>query len=171
MEVTEALCSGKKEIQALWLERTLTTYTSSDFFKKAKNPFANPVGVNISQALNSLYDLLVSNAETEAMLPPLDQLIRIRAVQEFSPAQAVAPLLELKWVIKQVFSRQEETKALLSQLDQVDCDIDRMALAGFNIYVACREQLYQCRINELKSGNHVLTDSGCPSRLLDKETP
>ncbi|WP_028584132.1 RsbRD N-terminal domain-containing protein [Desulfogranum mediterraneum] len=170
MELTEALQHKQKDIHALWLDRTLNSYVSPGFFKKAKDPFANPVGVNISKALESIFSLLVARAEQSEFSQPLDQIIRIRAVQDFTPAQAVAPLLELKWVIKEIFKKNDKTRDLLSQLDNFDCEIDRVALAGFDIYTECREQLHRCRIRELKSGSHLITDGGCPSRLLDKET-
>ena len=170
MTLTEALQRHKKNILSLWIERTLDSYTSPGFFKKAKDPFANPVGANTSQALEKIFELLIDNAEAEAYTEPLDQMIRMRAVQSFTPAQAVAPLLELKWVIKQIFKNDSEVSDLLDDMDEFDCEVDRIALAGFNNYVECREQLYRCRINELKSGSHVITDSGCPSKVL-KDQP
>ena len=171
MELKEALEGHKKEIVSLWIERTLNSYKSPGFFKKESDSFANPVGVNIKDALSTIFDLLLANAEHPDYADPLDRIIRIRAVQTFTPAQAVAPLLELKWVIKQVFSTKKDAEPLLSELDTLDCDVDRIALMGFNLYMECREQIYRCRINEIKSGSHVITDSGCPSKLLqDKPT-
>ena len=48
------------------------------------------------------FDLLLANADQQAFLEPLDIVVRIRAVQEFTPSQALAPFLELKWVVKQL---------------------------------------------------------------------
>lgn len=166
MELTEALANKKKEILHLWIERTLDSYTSPGFFKKSQDPFANPVGSNISVGLTALFDLLLHKAELETYTRSLDQVVRIRAVQEFTPAQAVAPFLELKWVIKQVFSGDKETQSLLQELEALDCEIDRIALAAFNIYSECREQLYRNRIHELKSGRAILTDAACPSAVV-----
>jgi hypothetical protein len=169
MELNEALLQKKKEILSLWIERTLDSYSSPGFFKKSKDPFANPVGSNISHGLTTLYELLLTDAEQQAYLKPLDQVVRIRAVQDFTPSQAMAPFLELKWVVKQVLSDDKVTKPLLPMLDTLDCEIDRMALAAFDIYANCREQLYRNRINELKSGRAILTDSVCPSALVRQE--
>ena len=169
MEIREALAQKKKDILALWIERTLDTYTSPGFFKKAVDPFANPVGSNISMGLTQLFEALIEGKGADAYIQPLDQVVRIRAVQEFTPGQAVAPLLELKWVIKQVFSANKSTQALLGGLDHLDCEIDRIALAAFDIYSECREQLYRNRVAELKSGRSILTDSACPSALLKQE--
>jgi len=169
MELTEALASKKQQILSLWIERTLDSYSSPGFFKKSKDPFANPVGINIAAGLTTLFELLLAQAELQAFAKPLDQVVRIRAVQDFTPAQAVAPFLELKWVVKQVFSGDKGTQPLLGMLDTLDCEIDRIALTAFNIYSECREQLYRNRIRELKSGSALLTDAACPSAVMRQE--
>ena len=166
MELSEALTGKKEAILALWTKRTLDSYASSGFFKQAKDPFANPVGVNIANGLKVLLGLVLADAELKEYRQPLDQVVRIRAVQDFTPSQAVAPFLELKWVIKQIFSGSEDTKALLPQLDYLDCRIDRLALMAFDNYTECRELLYRNRIRELKSGAALLTDAACPSAVL-----
>jgi len=165
MDLLEALKTKKEEILSIWVDRTLESYTSSEFFKKSRDKFANPVGGNIREGLQRLYGLLLENAGLQDMAEPLDQVIRIRAVQEFTPAQAVAPILELKWVVRQVLRADKKLHSLVGALDDFDCDVDRVALAAFDVYTACREQLYQNRIGELKSGRYILTDSGCSSSL------
>ena len=45
-----------------------------------------------------------------------------------------------------------------------------MAYTMFDLYAASRERLYQTRIAEIKSGNHITTDGGCPSKLMDENT-
>lgn len=166
MEIHEALSAKKKEIVGLWIDRTLDSYSSPGFFKKSTDLFANPVGSNISQGLAILYDHLLTDAEQQQLAVPLDQVVRIRAVQDFTPSRAMAPFLELKWVIRQVFSASRETRPLLAELDTFDCRIDAMALAAFDIYLECREQLFRNRIRELKSGRAILTDAACPSATL-----
>ena len=166
MNLIEALKNKKEKILSAWVERTLDSYAAPGFFKRSKDKFANPVGANIKEGLTKLYNLLLKGADPEEFAEPLDQVIRIRAVQDFSPAQAVAPILELKWVVKQVFSADKECRELLSELDSFDCDVDRAALAAFDLYMKCREQLHRARIRELKSGSYILTDSGCASAVI-----
>ena len=169
MKLIEALKKKKKQLLATWIERTLDSYASPGFFKKSNDRFANPVGANIREGLTRLFDLLLAKAGQEEYAEPLDQVMRIRAVQEFTPAQAVAPILELKWLVKQVLSSDKETRGLLAELDSFDCDVDRAALAAFDIYSDCREQVYAGRIRELKSGSYILTDSQCSSALLRRK--
>lgn len=166
MNLREALDKKKEMILSLWIERTLDTYISSGFFKRSKDQFANPVGANIRKGLTRLYELLISGAAVEELTDSLDTVIRIRAVQEFTPAQAVSPVLELKWVVKQVFSSDTKCRDLLAELDPFDCDVDRAALKAFDMYVDCREQLHNARIRELKSGSYILTDSACASAAI-----
>ncbi|MCW5203519.1 RsbRD N-terminal domain-containing protein [Desulfobulbus sp. US2] len=166
MNLLELLQKKEKKILDIWVERTLDSYISSDFFKQAKDPFANPVGANIRAGLTTIFQLILAEAEHQDFAEPLDQVIRIRAVQEFTPAQAVAPILELKWVVKQVFSADEKGRSLLSELAPFDRDVDRVTLMAFDMYMNCRDGLHQARIRELKSGSYILTDSSCASAAV-----
>ncbi len=166
MELTEAFEKKEQDILASWIDKTLDSYVSSSFFKQSADRFANPVGANIKDGFTRIYKLLINNADLEEMKSPLDQLIRIRAVQEFTPAQAVVPIMELKWVVRQIFSSDKKMRVLLSQLDSFDCAVDRLTLMAFDIYSECREQLYRNRVRELKSGRYILTDSACASSMI-----
>ncbi|XOF34899.1 MAG: RsbRD N-terminal domain-containing protein [Candidatus Electrothrix sp. YB6] len=166
MNVSEALKDNEDKILPLWIERTLDSYISSDFFKQSQDQFANPVGANIRAGLTRLFSLIVSGAEPEKLAEPLDQIIRIRAVQEFTPARAVAPILELKGVVRQVFSADTQYRGLLPRLTAFDCDVDRVVLKAFDLYMECRDRLHKARIRELKSGSYILTDATCASALI-----
>ena len=166
MNLLEALKKKEKKIIDIWVERTLDSYLSSDFFKQSRNQFDNPVGANIRAGLTGIFQLLLAEAEQQDFAEPLDQVIRIRAVQEFTPAQAVAPLFELKWVVKQVLSADENCRLLLSELAPFDREVDRLVLLAFDMYMNCRDRLYQARIRELKSGSYILTDSSCASAAV-----
>ena len=168
MKLTETLQDKKKQIQTIWIDRTLDSYSSSGFFKKSLDTIANPIGANIRDGLTTILDLVLQDADPESYTQSLDQVVRIRAVQDFSPSQAIVPFLELKWVIRQVLNDSKKTMHLSLELANLDCKIDRLALAAFDKYMECREQLYQVRISELKSGRHILTDSPCPSSLDEK---
>jgi len=168
MNLSETLQEKKKQIKTVWADRTLDSYTSSGFFKKSLDAIANPTGANIRDGLSRILDLLLDGADHQEYAQPLDQIIRIRAVQDFSPSQAVVPFLEIKWVIRQILNDDKNTRHLTQELAELDCEIDRLALAAFDKYMECREQLYQVRIKELKSGSYILSDSPCPSSRLGK---
>ena len=170
MNLSEALAEKKKKILETWVERTLDGYTSSGFFKRSKDRIANPTGTTTRNGLAQVLDLLLQGAEPDKYVPALDQVIRIRAVQDFTPSQAVVPFLELKWIIRQVLNEDKNTQHLPDDMSTLDCEIDRIALAAFDIYTQCREELYKVRIQELKSGSYILSDTPCVSALL-RERP
>jgi hypothetical protein len=169
MKLSELLHDKKDKILSIWIDRTLDSYSSSGFFKKSHDHFANPTGANIQDGLAKIFELLLQGAALEEFTAPLDQVVRIRAVQEFSPSQAVVPFLELKWVIRQVLAENKKNIPPDLDMNTLDCEIDRIALAAFDIYTQCREQLYQVRIKELKSGSYILSDTPCSSSLLRKK--
>jgi len=166
MDLAEGFRNHGEKIVNKWVDYTLSTYGSSGFFIKEPDKFANPVGGNIRQALGDLFLLLAKGADAKEFTPSLEQIMSIRSVQEFSPSQAVAPLNAVKHITREVFGADSERKHLVAELYDFEFAVDLAMLAAFDIYMQYRERLYQVRIQEIKSGSHILTDSKCPSKLL-----
>ena len=159
------LTDRKKDIVGKWVELILGTYESAEFFKTQKDRMANPVGVNVAEGLRKIFDLLLEEAEPASLSEPLDQVIRIRAVQDFSPSQAVSFMFVLKDVIRKELAK--EDIAFPEELDAFEARIDQTVLQAFDIYMACRERLFQIRLRELQKGTHILTDgTKCASAWL-----
>ena len=169
MDLAEGFRNHREKIVNKWVEYTLSTYISSGFFLKEHDKFANPVGGNIREALGRLFLLLCKGADPKEFVPSLEQIMSIRSVQEFSPSQAVAPLNAVKHITREVFAADKERCQLVNELYDFEFAVDLAVLAAFDIYMQFRERLYQVRINEIKSGSHILTDSRCPSRMLSEE--
>jgi hypothetical protein len=166
MDLGEALKNHREKIINRWVEYTLSTYKSSAFFLKEKDQFANPVGGNIRQALEKLFVLFAGSEDPERAIAPLEQIMRIRSVQEFTPSQAVAPIHAVKHITREILAADKETCELVNALYDFEFAVDIAVLAAFDIYMQCRERLYMVRIQEIKSGNHFLTDSKCPTALF-----
>ncbi|SDO90129.1 RsbRD N-terminal domain-containing protein [Desulforhopalus singaporensis] len=169
MDLAEGFRNHKEKIINKWVEYTLSSYGSSKFFKKERDQFANPVGGNTREALTALFSLLAKGEDSQQFKKPLEQLLAIRAVQEFSPSQAVAPLNAVKHITREVFKADKERRHLVDELYDFDFAVDLAVLAAFDIYMRFRERLYKVRIDEIRSGNHVLTDAKCPSNLLSEK--
>jgi len=131
MDLDEAFRNHKEKIVAKWVEYTLATYSSSGFFLREHDRFANPIGGNVREALARLFTLLARNADVKEMMAPLEQLISIRAVQEFSPSQAVAPLNAVKHIAREVLSADKERKHLVQDLYDFEFAVDLAMLAAF----------------------------------------
>lgn len=166
MDLAEGFRNHQEKIVNKWVEYTLSTYNSSGFFIKESDTFANPVGGNIREALGQLFLLLTKGAESQECTPALEQVMSIRSVQEFTPSQAIAPLNAVKHIVREVFIADKERKELVADLYDFEFAVDLAVLAAFDIYMKFRERLYQVRIDEIRSGSHILTDSKCPSKLL-----
>jgi hypothetical protein len=166
MKLDEAFRNHREKIVDLWVNFTLSTYESSSFFKKETDKFANPVGGNTREALNSLFGLLAKNADPLEFVAPLEQIMRIRAIQEFMPSVAVGPIHAVKHITREVLEKDKERRHLIQDLYDFEFSVDLAVLAAFDLYMQCRERLYQVRIQEIKTGNYILTDSKCPTNLL-----
>jgi hypothetical protein len=169
MDLAEGFRNHREKIVNKWVEYTLSTYTSSGFFVKEHDKFANPVGGNIREALGTLFQLISKGADSKEFTPSLEQIMSIRSVQEFTPSQAIAPLNAVKHITREVFAADKERKHLVDELYDFEFAVDLALLAAFDIYMQYRERLYQVRINEIKSGSHILTDSKCPSNMLTEK--
>lgn len=167
MEFNAFLQENNVAILDRWIDRVLATYApeSKRIFKRFEDQFANPVGYNVAQRLKEFYRAFCEEEDPAASAAALEQLIRIRAVQDFTPAEAVSFIFELKRIVAEEYRKSGggfEPEIWLGFAERVDT----VALMVFDIYLANRERLYQVRIAELKSGRHILTDDAtCPSAL------
>jgi hypothetical protein len=163
VKLDQALKNQREKIVDQWVNYTLSTYESSSFFKKETDKFANPVGGNTREALSALFDLLAKNADPQEFVVPLEQIMRIRAIQEFAASVAVAPIHAVKHITREILAKDKEMRPLVAELYDFEFAVDLAVLAAFDLYMQCRERLYQVRIQEIKTGNYILTDSKCPS--------
>jgi hypothetical protein len=168
MRLQETLAGREKEIVGKWVDLVLSSYQSAAFFKTKKDQFANPVGANIKEGLRDIYQLLLAEAKPAELSTALDRIIRIRAVQDFTPSQAISFVFALKEIVRAELTKTDE--ALPPELGVFEAAVDRSALMAFDIYMACRERLFQIRIKELQNGTHILTDgTQCASAWLKRK--
>lgn len=170
LDLAEAFRNYEDKIVNKWVDYTLSSYKSSVFFKKSPDKFSNPVGGNTREALSALFKLLAKNADPTEFAAPLEQVMRIRSIQEFTASEAAGPVFAVKHITRALFEKDSERKHLISELYDFEFAVDLAALQAFDLYMQCREQLYLVRIKEIKTGNYILTDSRCPSNLLKKDT-
>jgi len=162
MKVEDLLQQKASPIRKRWLDRIIDTYPadSQRFLREQKDRFANPVGTTLSRAVETLYHELLHGMDSEKVSSALDEIVRIRAVQDFSPARAMTFMFLLKEVLREELRQElKESTAACEELLALESRVDEMALRGFDLYVECREKVYEIRAKEAK--NHV-------SRLLQK---
>lgn len=170
MELSELLFEKKAAILEKWIDYALSDFhdDASKFFKKPKDPFANPLGHTTVQSLTKIFDILCKDCLTEEAASIIEDYVKMRAIQEVTPSQAVSFIYELKKIIrKECLSKEKGPSDLHMQMSNLESRIDEMALLVFDFYMQSRERLYKVRINEFKRGTHILTDGAvCPSALM-----
>jgi len=164
------LAEKKKKIVQNWTDLVLDSYGSPEFFKTQKNRFANPMGSTISEGLQEIYAILAEGQELGRVCKPLEDIVKIRAVQDFTPSQSISFVYLLKTIVRQELARDKKNEVGQESLTELDNRIDQVALMAFDLYMDCRERLHQIRINEVLSGRHTLTDgTKCGSAMLKKK--
>jgi hypothetical protein len=169
MNLETLLAPKKKAITQKWIDQVLNSYGSPEFFKKQKDRFANPIGATISEGLQDLYAILLEERELGEAAGPLGNIIKIRAVQDFSPSQSVSFVYLLKVIVREELAREKNREEIGANLSAFEARIDKVALMAFDIYMDCRERLHQIRVNEVLSGRSALTDgTKCVSAMLKR---
>ena len=153
MKLEKLLSEKGPAILGKWLKLILESYPADTqrFFKKQKDPFANPIRHTISNEIENIYKELLKGVDRERVSPFLDRIIRIRAVQDFSPSQAIAFIFQLKKVIRDELEKEIREQQLSDDLSAFESKIDDLALVAFDVYMRCREKLYALSANEARN--------------------
>ena len=154
MGLVEFLEEKRSIIVKQWFHLIADTYPAqtAEMMKKETNQFTNPVGYALRQGTEGLYGELLRGVESERTTGLLDRVIRIRAIQDFTPAQGVGFVFLLKRIIREQAQKADwKDRISTEDLLELESHIDNMALLAFNVYVQCREKLYEVRVNEVKN--------------------
>jgi len=151
--LTELLKAKRSSIIKNWTTRIFDTYASetSSFLSKDKDRFSNPVGFTISAAAEEIVNEIISNRDLTSIKIQLIDILKIRAVQEFSPSEAVGFICRLKNVIQVELADDLNNEAILSELMELFSFIDQLALIAFDIYMELKETVHRIRLNELRN--------------------
>jgi hypothetical protein len=180
MNLRDLLHKHEAAITERWLDKTLATYPSRTtvFFKRKRDRFANPVGHALKSGTAAVFDDLLSTLESpgsvtaDRFCADLDEIIKVRSVQDFSPSQAVSFVFLLKEAIREELAEELRGGNTLAELARFEARIDQLALFAFDIYMSRREKLYQLRINEIKrTGFRLLKKANLISIDEEPESP
>ena len=156
MRLNNLLAQRKTSIVKKWFAATIETYPpdTAQFLKSQKDPFANPVGKTISKGLEGLFNEFLKEMDYEIIISFLDPIIRIRAIQNFSPAQAVSFIFLLKKAIRENIKKEVSEEQLFNELLLFESKIDQLAMIAFNLYMQCKEKIYDLKANEMRNSTY-----------------
>jgi hypothetical protein len=138
----------RKEIAMRWFDRIIARYPpeTASFLLSQPDPFANPVGAGLREELEPILFSVLDGEDPIGQESALDRIIRVRALQEMSPSEAVAFIVELKQVFDEVVvDNPVEQQRIFAER------VDRLLLVAFDVYSRCREQVYEIRVREIRN--------------------
>lgn len=144
------LASRKGVLVNKWLEQVFQSYPkmTTKFLHRGMDPFRNPVGHALKEGLPILFDGLIQLKDQESMRLALDNIVRMRAVQDFTAGQSLAFIFALKQMIRTECAL--EIARFPDEIVALERRIDALALLAFDLFVTCREQTYEIKANEAK---------------------
>ena len=153
MGVENLLATHKDAIVKNWFDHVVNTYPpdTARFLLNKRDPFDNPVGAATMRGLGAIIDELVGSPDPDELAKHLDSIIRIRAIQSFTPSQAVGFVFFLKGIIRETLAGSPEASGGINDLPAMDAKIDQLSLIAFDIYMQCREKIYELRANESRN--------------------
>lgn len=152
-KLEDLLKRKKSAIVQEWFDQVADTYSTetSVFLKKERDIFSNPVGDALRQGLPALFDELVNGINREPAISFLDPIIRIRAIQNFSPSQVISFIIDLKKIIRKHLSKELTENLIIKTFPSFESKIDELILMAFDIYMECREMLLDIKSNDEKN--------------------
>ena len=144
---------NKAAITKKWFHLAAQTYAidTAEFLKSKSDPFANPVGSTMLTGLDGILDQLIHAMDHRTLNLHLDSIIRIRAIQDFTPSQATAFIFALKKMLREYLAKELRDSRLATEFIEFESKIDQICLMAFDIYMQCREKVFQISANETRN--------------------
>jgi len=135
-----------------WIEAVLSVYPpeTAKVLRRSKDPLQNPVGTTLFEELDRLLEALLEGAPDEVLRPPLDEILKVRSVQGFSPSAAVSFVFRLKDIAREAVGAPQRRGPDPAAVHEFEARVERLGLMAFDSYVQFREELYELRVQEAK---------------------
>jgi len=144
----------KEAMAKRWSDVVHGTYPfeTVGFLRTAKDRFANPVGFRTEEAAKALMEAIFAETpDEEGIRKAVDEIIHVRAIQDFPPETAVGIFFAMKDIVRDVVRNSEDEHAdFMPALWALESRIDAVALLAFGAYARSRETLHRLRVEEVK---------------------
>ena len=142
------IAQHRDEILKRWIDLVVDGYPeeTAKFLRSKSDPFANPVGAGIHEGLAEVLDGLIKGVDPEELGPALDRVIRVRAVQEFAPSEAIKFVFDLKDLVVGIAGERDGDP----EAYEIASRIEAVGLQAFDVYMNCREEMWSIRTQEVR---------------------
>jgi len=148
------LCRTEQEqILAKWNAAVFATYPldTTGFARTREDRFRNPGGYAVRLALEETYKAVSGQLSSEKLLrDSLAMFVKLRAVQNFTPVQAMGVMYLLKPLLRERILPACLQHGLLDAYLEAESRLDTAALLACDMYVASKIQVFEERIGEVK---------------------
>ena len=150
MRINDVIDKKRTSILKSWFNAIVESYPegAGKYLNNTKNKFSNPIGYTIEHALPPILDAVIRCDVNKAAEKSLDDIIRIRAVQEIEPADALNFINFLRAIIISEISSYINTNSGLNEFLLLEKTFESMTNYAFNSYVKFREKIYEIKANE-----------------------
>ena len=137
-----------------WLDAIVGTYheDAAGFIKGKEDRIHNPMGYAIREMVDAVLGCLARGCEGQELDSAMFPVIQMRAVQEFSPSEAVSFIILLKDAVAGM-ARKEADEGLMLELHEA---VLGLLSRAFDLYSGCRERLSEIKQEELKRNLYML---------------
>ena len=159
MTLRETLEGKKEQIVAKWLDVALSLYArdASAAFARQKDQFANPVGHSLREGTEAIFEALLEGSDDQKIHQHLVEIVRIRAVQQFTASAALDFIFRLKDIVREEVPGIQAGQISTEHV-QYERRVDEVALMAFDVYVECREKVFEIRSNEMRRSVSWIVD-------------
>ncbi|MCF8024709.1 MAG: RsbRD N-terminal domain-containing protein [Desulfobacteraceae bacterium] len=167
----EIVRARKDKWVARWFDALMRTYPeeSARFFKDTRDPFANPVGATLEKGIRDLFEVVTADTfDNEAAKTALEPMVRVRAIQEMSPSEALGFITEIKAIVKQDAAADSRKSTVAEKARCIVDNADKALLTAFDLYMDCKKRVYHLRARQARdSVRQLLVKKELISELPD----
>ncbi len=145
------LLQHREELTRRWIDVVHGTYPfeTIGFLRTRKDRFMNPVGHRTDEAAQAVIDaVLTPEVDESALGKALEEIVRVRAVQDFPPETAIGMFFALKDILRTHLAADTGSEAYAPALRGLETRIDAIVLMAFGAYARCREKLFRMKVEE-----------------------
>jgi hypothetical protein len=151
MKLGKILEKKKPAVLKKWLGEIFDTYPAdtSRFLKGERDMFANPVGHTITANAERILAGLIKGDDPQSLSVHLEQIMRIRAVQDFTPSGAVSFIAHLKKVITGQLETELNKYSLWAEWAEFETRIDILTQRAYELHMEMKNRIAIIRTREI----------------------